>query len=169
MPTNGNGACAIHSVWGIEDEASGELVKSNARLFLRDAFGPTAEGFKRKVASVDLMDEIEMALWELIEPVAKQSGIHGPPPNAGNQEGRHVWKCLVRSSSTVAERCVRAGQEDAERFRVYRERKDKVIQEFGVLCVDDFREVFVKPLLGTLDLLEKYENEASTVRVEGAY
>ena len=78
-----------------------------------------------------------------------------------------MWKCLVRSSSTVAERCVRAGQEDAERFRVYRERKDKVIQEFGVLCVDDFREVFVKPLLGTLDLLEKYENEASTVHVEG--
>ena len=46
MPTNGNGACAIHSVWGIEDEVSGELVKSNARLFLRDAFGPTVAGFQ---------------------------------------------------------------------------------------------------------------------------
>ena len=94
MPTKGDGACAIHSVWG--NEVDGELFKSNARWFLRDAFGPTAAGFKSKLASEILLGEMEMALWELIAPIAKQSGILGPPPNAGVQEGQHVWKCLVQ-------------------------------------------------------------------------
>ena len=71
MNTAGDGACSIHSVWG--DWENGELFMRNARSFPSDAFGPTAERFRPSLKSDELMAELEVALWVLLAPIAKQS------------------------------------------------------------------------------------------------
>eukprot|EP00959_Pyramimonas_sp_CCMP1952_P105567 2207192-Pyramimonas_sp.AAC.1 len=41
------------------------------------------------------------------------------------------------------------------------ERKTRIMQEFGSLCVEDFQDVFIMPLMRSLGLLDKYTAEAS--------
>ena len=108
MPTAGDGACAIHSVWG--EWECGELFKRDARSFLFEAFGPTAEIFKSRLSSEELLGDMELGLWDLIQPIAKQSDPFGAPLHAGGNEGQHVWHCLLASSFDVAQRCVGAGR-----------------------------------------------------------
>ena len=57
MPTNGDGACGIHSVFG--RMLQGELYLPNARHFLRTQFGVTIEGFRRGVDSTTLCEAVE--------------------------------------------------------------------------------------------------------------
>jgi len=121
MRTNGNGACSIHSVWG--NRVSGELFRSDARGFLRDAFGPTPEGFKLRLASEDLLSEMEVALWELLAPIAKKERDFDALLCAGEREGQLIWECMMESSFDVARRCVAAGRADEENFRQYREKR----------------------------------------------
>ena len=58
ITTTADGACSIHSVWG--DLVGGELFKRNARSFLREAFGPTAERLKYKLSSQELLGDMEV-------------------------------------------------------------------------------------------------------------
>ena len=101
------------------------------------------------------MIEIEVALWDMLAPIVKQLGHLDMPPRAGDNEGRLVWHCLLESSRDVAQRCYDAGRADMEKFRIYRECKERVIQEFGCLCVSAFEDVFIMPLMNSLGLLEK--------------
>ena len=121
------------------------------RLFLRDAFGPTAEHFRSRLLSDEVMAELEVALWELLAPIAKQSGPFGSAPHMGTNEGKRVWNCLLESSCDVARRCFDAGRADVENFRAYREYKEKVMQEFSSLCIDAFQDIFVMPLMQSFE------------------
>ena len=85
IATTPDGACSIHSVWG--DLLGGELFKRNARSFLREAFGPTAERFKSRLSSEELMGDMEVALWEMIAPIAKQSDPFDNPSYEGSIVG----------------------------------------------------------------------------------
>ena len=49
---------------------------------------------------------MEVALRELLAPLAKQLGLAGAPPHLGSQEGRHVWQILLDRSPHVVQRCV---------------------------------------------------------------
>ena len=111
--------------------AWGELFKANARSFLAEAFGPTADRFTRNLASPELLSDIEVALWGLISPIAKQSNYFGAPPLAGETEGQQIWRCLLESSPAVANRCFQVGQSDEEAYRRYRECKENIIRAFG--------------------------------------
>ena len=68
--TTGDGACAIHSVWG--DSLEGMLFKADARKFLGDASGPNARMLKSKLSSKELFADLEVAVWEQILPFAKK-------------------------------------------------------------------------------------------------
>ena len=157
--TNGNGACAIHSVWG--DWVRGELFKRDARVFVRDAFGPTPQSFKSRLASGELLGEMELALWDLIAPIAKQGGVFDGLLGAGEREGELIWECMEECCFDVALRCVAASQAEEENFRRYRERKDRIVEEFGSLCLPQFQDVFVGRLMASLGVLEKYQTEDS--------
>ena len=62
--TKGDGACAIHSVFG--DDVSGEFVKANARAFLLDAFGDSAEIFKSKLHDPALFQNLQDVFMERV-------------------------------------------------------------------------------------------------------
>ena len=113
------------------------------------------------------MIEMEVALWEMLSPIVKQLDHLDMPPCTGDNEGRLVWRCLIESSRDVAQRCLDAGRADMEKFCIYRECKERVIQEFGCLCVSAFEEVFIMPLMTSLGLLEKYMGELSFEVAEG--
>ena len=141
LPTCGDGACAIHSVWG---EWEGDaLVKRNARAFLRESFGQTTAEFEARLLSADLKSEMEMALWDMLKPFAENSD------HVDSQEGRHVWHTLSVHSPHIAVRCIEAVQTADHDFRIYKMCKEQMIQSFGTLCVDSFRNVFVVPFLRT--------------------
>ena len=113
------------------------------------------------------MIALELALWDMLAPIVKQLGHLDMPPRAGDNEGRLVWHCWLESSRDVAQRCFDAGRADMEKFRVYKECKERVIQDFGHLCISAFEVVFIKPLMNSLGLLDKYMGESSLEYVEG--
>ena len=156
MRTNGNGACSIHSVWG--DRVSGELFRSDARGFLRDAFGPTPEGFKLRLASEDLLSEMEVALWELLAPIAKQWGrCRRLAGRGGTRRPAHMGVhdgILFRRCTTMR----RGGSSRRREFPTV-QRKERIVEEFGRLCVPQFKDVFVRELMASLGVLGKYESE----------
>ena len=94
----GDGACAIHSVFG--ERTEGGYYHARAREFMRRRFGETAEFFKNRLNDGDLARELEHTLWlELVKPMA----VNGTKPaeaavNASN-ESRLVWREIVRNQS----------------------------------------------------------------------
>ena len=93
IATTPDGACSIHSVWG--DMLGEKLFKSNARSFLHEAFGPTAERFIHKLSCPQLLAEIELELWDLIAPFAKQPGPFHGPSYGRSAEGQYVWNHIA--------------------------------------------------------------------------
>ena len=66
--TKGDGACAIHSVFG--DDVSGEFVKANARAFLLEEFGDSAEIFSSRLQDPALFQNVQDVLWKgLLKPL----------------------------------------------------------------------------------------------------
>ena len=61
-PTNGNGACSVHSVFG--EEHRGTFFKANARHFLREKFGADAETFSARVRDLATLNELGHTLWQ---------------------------------------------------------------------------------------------------------
>ena len=98
--TIGDGACGIQSVWG--NFVNDTLYKLDAREFLRAGFGPTAEDFRARISSVEHMETMEVALWDMIAPIAKHVVPFGAKPHAGYNEGQLVWNCLLELSLDVA-------------------------------------------------------------------
>ena len=159
IATSSDGACSIHSVWG--DAVNGELFKPNARSFLREAFGPNAGHFAAKVASDELIAEIEIAVWEMIAPIAKQSILGNEAPEANDHEGKLLWNSILASSAEVAQRCCDACETDMLNFQIYRESKEDVMKRFSSLCTEAYRDSFIQPLMESMGLLEKYREELS--------
>ena len=92
MRTSADGACSIHAVWG--DWVEGSLFKRNARGFLSTTFGPTSTDFRKKLASSELLAELEIALWDLLSPIAKQSINEGADTHLRDKEAYYVWNIL---------------------------------------------------------------------------
>ena len=164
MRTCSDGACAIHSVWGqwLEGLEEWEFFKADARSFLAEAFGPTAEDFTRNLASPEVLYQLELEVWGLISPIAKQWNNLDASPLEADFEGQEIWRCLLESSPAVAIRCLEFEQSQEEAYRRYRQGKDKIIHAFGCLCTDAFQDIFIRPLLESLGLLEKYTEEVSS-------
>ena len=71
VPTNGDGGCAIHSVFGNPSENG--LFLHNARGFLRKTFAPTSAALRMRVHNNDLVDELAYFLWkDIVLPQAKR-------------------------------------------------------------------------------------------------
>ena len=99
--TKGDGACAIHSVFG--DDVSGEFVKANARAFLLNAFGDSAEIFKSKLQDLTLFQNLQDVLWkELLKPCASlTAGINNERFAEQEEEGKMIWDHLLHTISLL--------------------------------------------------------------------
>ena len=107
VPTCGDGACSIHSVFG--SNSGGVYLKENPRAFLRMLFGSSGETFFQTLADAELYGELEGILWkDLVKPCAEHAagirrGIAHRRP-----EGEMIWRELVRMAPHVAQQCVEA-------------------------------------------------------------
>ena len=102
-----------------------------------------------------MLAELEIALWDLLSPIAKQCVNEGADTHLRDKEAYYVWNILHHKYPAIAARCVHAARADAECFQKFRECKDRIITEFASLCIADLRSTFIKPLMGSLGMLDK--------------
>ena len=165
--TKGDGACAIHSVFG--EDLHGEFEKEGARTFLRDMFGPTAGDFSERVGDAAVLSEIECVLWqELVQPcAARDAGIRSSRL-ALRPEGNIVWAEMTRRNFVFAQRCVAAAGAEHRSYEEFTNVRANVVNEFANLCVRSLEYSFVRPLLEHLGLMEEYEHQTVRVQETGA-
>ena len=158
LTTCADGACSIHSVWG--STVDGEIYKANARQWMRDQLGQTVEDFRKKLNSPNMLAEVEMALWDLVAPAARQQAFASLQQDQEVQEeSRRLWDNLCSRNPDVVRRCTSAVVAEQEAFTMLRQCKEQVISELGPLCVEAFRDDLIKPLLKALGVLEEYERQ----------
>ena len=149
--TMGDGACAIHSVFG--EAHDGGFKRANARQFLRNTLGETADVFTARVGDVAIVSELVDVLWqELIQPcAAKKVGLR--------IEARLVWDEITRTNPPLAQLCVEVAASEQRTYEEFMVVRGNAISEFAMLCIPSLEQSFVRPLLVHLDLLEEYERE----------
>ena len=152
--TVGDGGCAIHSVFGRPSRRG--YFKARARDFIRECFGVTCESFRTRLNDVNLGRELEQVLWvELVKPMAiKYAGLPGDAVDVQN-ESRIVWQEVVRDQPLLAS-CVHAAMEQEASYAAFMLRRQEAVTAFGETCVEPLKELFVRPLLQSLDMLENY-------------
>ena len=89
-----SGACAIHSIFG--DDVSGEFVKANARAFLLEEFGDSAEIFSSRLQDPALFQNVQDVLWKgLLKPL--RGGIDNERVAEQEEEGKMIWDQLLHT------------------------------------------------------------------------
>ena len=155
--TCGDGACAIHAVFGTY--TVGEYRKRNPRAFLRGVFGATASAFYGNLADPELYRQLEDILWkDLIKPCAEHAGgVHGVDAHL-RAEGTMIWRELISGTREVAQQCVEASQAERRQYDALLEKRHAAVLKFARLCVRPLEYPFIRPLLVHLNMLEDYEN-----------
>ena len=157
--TCGDGACAIHSVFG-ELHRRG-FYKASARSLLRHHFGPAADVFTIGVNDAHTLLEIRHALWqELLQPCAAQeAGLHDGV-RARKPEGEAIWAVLKNKNPEVACECVEALRSERVRYTRFMATRVAVADALGALCTRPMEHVFIRPLLRHLGMLQEYVEES---------
>ena len=154
--TKGDGACAIHSVFGAIHR--GEFEKVNARSFLRDSFGVDADTFSARVADAAIVTQLGQVLWqELVQPCAAEAVGLDCSRLIAQPESNTVWAEILRNSPALALQCVDAARSEHQRYELFSAARADIVNEFAKLCVRTLEHTFVRPLLGYLGMLEEYE------------
>ena len=158
--TCGDGACGIHAVFGKVQQ--GEYRKNNARSFLRNAFGATAEVFAAKLDDAASLDEIKNVLWaDLVKPHALEAAGLTNEQLVLRPEGGMVWSHLTHD---LVQECIQAVQVEHFAYQKFLEERKRICQKFSHLCVRSLEHSFLRPLLTSLDMLEEYENTQADIR-----
>ena len=159
--TMGDGACAIHSVFG--EAHDGGFKKANTRQFLRNTLGETADVFTARVGDVAIVSELVNVLWqELIQPcAAKKVGLR--------TEARLVWDEITRANPPLAQLCVEVAASEQRTYEQFMVARVNAISEFAMLCIPSLEQSLVRPLLVHLELLEEYEQELIQVSGSGGW
>ena len=153
--TKGDGACAIHSVFG--DDVSGEFVKANARAFLLDAFGDSAEIFELKLQDPAVFQNLQDILWkELLKPCASLTAGIDNERFAEQEEGKMIWDQLLHTKPNVYANCIRAAEEEAAAYQSFKQKRNGIVEIFGTLCTRSLEFIFVRPLLESLDIFNDF-------------
>ena len=160
LRTRGDGACAIHAVYG--QERGGELQMPSPRKFLRDAFGSTAAEFRRRVNDTVIVDELAGVLWkELLKPsVCRASRGRGSVVH----EGEAVWQRVWASNSELGRQLVGSFETGEAAYQVFSQKRDVIVDRFVDVCKrGEFRPLLVEPLLVTLDLQDEFNQPYDSV------
>ena len=123
LRTRGDGACAIHSVYG--EERGGEIRKIGPRKFLRDAYGETASEFAERVQDDAVVEELAGVLWkELLKPCVLREVRGGGPVLRESRESKAVWERLRNTSPVVAEEIHDAVATDEALYQSFLQKTD---------------------------------------------
>ena len=123
--SKGDGACAIHSVFG--DDVSGEFVKANARAFLLQAFAISAEIFLSKLNDAALFQNLQDVLWkELLKPCASlTAGVHDEH-FVVQEEGEMIWDQLLHTKPEVRAHCIQAAETEAATYQSLKQKRSRI-------------------------------------------
>ena len=132
--TNGDGARAIHSVFG--ERHHGLFWKKDARIFLRNTFGPTADMFSARLGDAAILSELRNVLWqELLKPyVAKEAGLHDSR-FVLRREGGMIWNQMKRSREDLVQQCVDAFRSEHHAYEKFMAVRHRIVTEFAHLCI----------------------------------
>ena len=150
IPTNGNGGCAIHSVFGNTLNEYDQLILPSCREFLHEQLGQTATEYERRVDDTFLFSAwVENDVWkDTIFNLIK----HRLKGNLEQQlanvepERRALWNAIERDAQVYAtlQNLVEAEQEQEEAFR---ESRRHMVEAFSCVCQKSLKECFLHPLL----------------------
>ncbi len=157
--TKGDGNCAIHSVFG--KYTWNGFFHQNASDFLYKTFGPTVATFTARLKDSVLLEELKQVLWlELVRAravaVAENSAAFGGPQT----ESDMIWQEIMKDHA-LETACVNAALEQEVTHASFLQKRLEVVSSFAAVCIEPFRDTFVRPLLLSLGLLEEYANTAS--------
>ena len=159
VPTNGNGGCAIHAVFGNAQDEYNQLILLQCREFLYEQMGASATECERRVDDTDLFYEwIENDLWkDAIVPLM----IHGTrnfldrPRTDVELERLALWNAIKRDKEvhTSLQRLYLSENQQEETIR---ESRRRMVEAFGCVCREALRNCFLHPLLKELQIFEEF-------------
>ena len=138
IDTDGDGACAIHSVFGAPSiELSNRLFVQNARARAIATLGDTASEFRRRLEGSSFYESICTALWgDLLLPILYASA-HEPTPLIVRSQGKILWNCIERDGA-LSDLLRRHVKTELEKRRNADAIKAEAKQRFNTLCRKDY-------------------------------
>ena len=135
MKTNGNRACAIHSVFGRPSEARGhqEMFKDNARTLAATCLGESANALMNVGIDKVHIDAICNSFWmELAKPY-----LQGENTN----EGKLLWEALRKNDPALAQECKDCLTTSNADARASATSKQKLLKDSTSFFVQDEKHV----------------------------
>eukprot|EP00959_Pyramimonas_sp_CCMP1952_P277690 5804553-Pyramimonas_sp.AAC.1 len=71
-------------------------------------------------------------------------------------EEKRVWE-KIKGKHHVLKACVRAVKQESETLSVFAQKRNEVASAMRTLCENDMRDVFLRPLLTHMGILDDYE------------
>ena len=160
-PTVGDGACAVHSVFGTPSQRG--YAHPRPRQLIQESFEPTWRAFVARLDDDRLRDQMKnMLLLDVIKPFAcKDVGVSTRSPNVNSEECK-VWQ-EVKRNPKLLETCHGIALEAAAANKGFHEHRLRVVKAFQNTCISSLKDLFVRPLLNSLDLLDGYSTSTSTL------
>ena len=149
------------------DDINGEFVKPNARAFLFKEFGDSAEIFSLRLHDPALFQNVQDVVWkELLKPRASQTaGIDNERFAEQEEEGKMIWDQLLHTKPGVHTLCIRAAEQEAATYQIFKQKRNRIVETFGTLCIRSLEFIFVRPLLESLDMFNDFRT--SVVEEDG--
>ena len=158
--TNGNGGCAIHSVFASGRDSDGKFFLPNCRQFLREKLGETANDCAHRVNEPTLFREwVEKEFWQdtiasLCKPVLKGESNTGLTTSLG-QEQHDLWKA-IQNNTSLYNQLFHFVSEEQQCLDVHEQSRKQMVEAFGCLCVKPLQACFLHPLLKRLGVFEDF-------------
>ena len=158
--TNGNGGCAIHSVFASGRDSDGKFFLPNCRQFLREKLGETANDCAHRVNEPTLFREwVEKEFWQdtiasLCKPVLKGESNTGLTTSLG-QEQHDLWKA-IQNNTSLYNQLFHFVSEEQQCLDVHEQSRKQMVEAFGCLCVRPLQACFLHPLLKRLGVFEEF-------------
>ena len=138
IPTNGDGACAVHSVFGVPCPArDNKLFVANARGRLVATFGRTAAEFRQRLQNDDLYTSVFSALWkDGLHPILLRECGSKAHLNI-SATGEIVWS-KVTANANIKQRLKKFVEEQVHRGGIDSSYSERAYQSFARICKPEY-------------------------------
>ena len=148
LPTNGDGVCAMHALFGQPTKSSSgssELWAKNARLRAIACFEPSLEVLQQRVSIAPALRSIETALWkEFVENHIK---------GTSTDESTIFWNTLVTQNPQLAQEAEGFFRNNATATQDYEQAKRETLVINRSLFCSDCEKTIIRPLACNLGYL----------------
>ena len=157
--TNGDGACAIHSVFGVPSQDREYKCKEARQLFY-ESLGNTYSVFQSKLEeNSQLLDRWRRNVWlEMVVPCIKTNFMEWLLPMGTDNEVKKFCKTLARDPA-VCKEIMDLYRESEDLRAAFNTAREDLARRFGACCRLGSAAGFVDPLLDKLGRLHEFRSE----------